>query len=71
MKGRYRKDFYRDAGKMGEVEAAQPSLKDRFVKILSEGWAVVWGRGCAWRMIALGGPTEFQMERIQDVCRHE
>ena len=30
---------------MGEVEAAQPSPKDRFVKIPIQGWAVVWGEG--------------------------
>lgn len=62
------------AGKMGEVGAAAPSPKDKFVKIPIWAGAVVGGeRGLPGRMIALGGPTESQIERIQrrlQICIH-
>lgn len=54
------------AGKMGEVGAAAPSPKDKFVKIPIWAGAVAGGeQGLPGRMIAPGGPTESQIERIQ------
>lgn len=45
MKGRYREEDFRDAGKMGEVKQLNPSPKDRFVKIPYPGLGSCLGGG--------------------------